>query len=446
MMSGRDTIFALSSGAGRAGIAIIRLSGPEAKATLETLTRDRAPEPRKAAYKCFYRPSDGDKLDHGLVLFFPAPHSFTGEDVAEFHIHGGPAVITSVSESLSAAGLRPAEPGEFTRRAFENGKLDLTEAEGLADLIAAQTEAQRRQALRQMEGSLGALYESWRADVVQALAYLEAIIDFPDEEIPDETRAKTAPLLTRVRHSIARHLDDKHRGERLRDGVRMVILGPPNVGKSSLLNALARRDVAIVSNISGTTRDVIEVQLDLAGIPVSVADTAGLKENSDAIESEGIRRAHMRAADADVRLWVDHVTDHGAPPAHQQIDPRDVVIVNKIDLWSAEQRQSLASDKNRLYLSVKTGEGLSELIQVLSDRVTAAYDAAEAPNLSRLRHRQALEKCHDSLGRCLETASDDISLWAEDARMASRQLGRITGRTDVEDILDVIFADFCIGK
>lgn len=446
MTIGRDTIFALSSGAGRAGIAIIRLSGPAAKTALESITRDRVPAPRKAVYACFYRPDNGEKLDHGLVLFFPAPHSFTGEDVAEFHVHGGPAVIAGLSESLILPGLRPAEPGEFTRRAFENGKLDLTEAEGLADLIAAQTEAQRRQALRQMEGSLGSLYESWRADLVRALAYLEAIIDFPDEEIPHDTRAKTAPLLTQVSAAIARHLDDNHRGERLRDGVRIVILGPPNVGKSSLLNALARRDIAIVSHISGTTRDVLEAHLDLAGIPVSVADTAGLKDSADAIESEGIRRARMRAADADLRLWVVDATDRGESLANQEIDPRDLVIVNKIDLCSAEQRQSQLSNGNRLFLSVKTGDGLSHLIKVLSDRVAAAYGVAEAPNLSRIRHRLALEQCRESLERCLDCASDDISLWAEDTRMAVRQLGRITGRTDVEDILDVIFADFCIGK
>src|SRR5215510_11614111 len=300
-----DTIVALATGAGRAGVAVIRLSGPAAGATLQALTARDLPKPRAATREAFCDPRTGISLDDGLALWFPGPHSFTGEDVAELHVHGGPAVIAAIIDAcLTQPGVRVAEPGEFTRRAFENGKLDLAEAEGLADLVDAETEGQRRQALRQRRGALSAVYDGWRERLIEAAALIEAEIDFPDEELPDALAQRAGPLLASLAADIGRHLDDAHRGERIRDGYRIAIIGPPNAGKSSLLNALAQREAAIVSDIPGTTRDVVEVRLVLAGFPVWIADTAGLREAADAIEAEGVRRALARAEEADLRIGV----------------------------------------------------------------------------------------------------------------------------------------------
>lgn len=457
------TIVALASGRGQAGVAVLRLSGPRAGAALEALTGKALPPPRTAALRRIAHPDTDETLDQGLVLWFPGPASFTGEDVAEFHLHGGPAVIDAVMAALRAVpGLASAEPGAFSRRAFEHGKLDLTQTEAIADLVAAETEAQRKQALRQMDGALGALYEGWRGGLIRALAHLEADLDFPDEDLPGGIGAQVAPVLARLRADIAAHLDDDRRGEALRDGFQVVVTGPPNAGKSSLINALAKRDVAIVSPTPGTTRDMIEVRLNLGGYPVTLVDTAGLREAGDAgdpieaIEAEGVRRARARAAQADLTIFMVDASSSDMPFAHHEQHP-DFIVLNKTDLCplSVEDLQNrLQSDPEtgqnlpHFRISVHTGDGLDTLIQALEADVVARMSPREAPSLTRARHRTALEDAGDHLARA-ETAirsGAEPELIAEDVRLAARSLGRITGRVDVEDILDVVFADFCIGK
>ncbi|HYD31813.1 MAG TPA: tRNA uridine-5-carboxymethylaminomethyl(34) synthesis GTPase MnmE [Azospirillaceae bacterium] len=439
------TIFALASAPGRAGVAVIRLSGATAGSALEALTGKAPPPPRHAALRGLRDPRTGEVLDQGLVLWFPAPHSFTGEDVAEFHVHGGRAVVASVIEVLAALPfLRLAEPGEFTRRAFENGKFDLTAAEAVADLVDAETAAQRRQALRQLDGELGRLYEGWRSRLTRALAHLEADIDFPDEDLPEGVASAVRPHLEGLISAISAHLDDRHRGERLRDGVYIAIVGAPNAGKSSLLNALARRDAAIVSARAGTTRDVVEVHLDLSGYPVILADTAGLRETLDEIESEGIRRALDRAAKADLKIAVFDGTQWPVLDAAtlDLVDDSAVAVVNKADL--AVLDSPVIGGRPALAVSAATGNGLPELTARLEGEVADRLAGSGAPALTRARHRAALEECRDSLGRALQAPLPELA--AEDVRLASRALGRITGRVDVEDLLDVIFRDFCIGK
>jgi tRNA modification GTPase len=450
----RDTIFAPASGAGRAAVAVVRISGPGAAAAVREMTGGELPEPRRARLAELRDPANGEALDKGIALWFPGPASFTGEDMAELHLHGGHAVIAAITQALAARpGVRPAEPGEFSRRAFLNGKLDLTEAEGLADLVNAETEAQRRQALRQMEGALGRLYEGWRETLVGALAHLEADIDFPDEDLPDAVAARVRPQILRIKHEITQHLADNRRGERLRDGLYIAIVGPPNVGKSSLLNALARRDAAIVAATAGTTRDVIEVHLDLGGLPVIVADTAGLRGALDAIEDEGVRRARARAAAADLRIAMVEATrwpeiDSEVAPA---IDGDALLVVNKIDLRRPHPAVAAAALAPRparaVAVSVRTGEGMAELLAALAAQVAervGALGPGTAPALTRARHRAALEDCVAALERFEGAALAELA--AEDVRLAARALGRITGRVDVEEILDVIFRDFCIGK
>ena len=348
-----DTIFAPASAPGRAGVAVIRISGPGAGPALLALSRRGAlPPPRRASLARLCDPATDIVIDRGLVFWFPEPDSFTGEDISEIHVHGARTVISALIEALAACpGLRLARPGEFTRRAFEHGKMDLTQAEAVADLIDAETEAQRRQAVRQMDGELGRLYDDWRAALVGALAHLEAAIDFPDEDLPADTAAAVGPRLAELRAAIAGHQDDRHRGERLRDGLYVVILGAPNVGKSSLANALSRRDVAIVSDVAGTTRDVIEVHLDLAGYPMTVVDTAGLRATADAIEQEGVRRALARAGAADLKIVM--VDAQGWPEAGKYdgdlIDDDAIVVINKVDLasWAGRRRRARGPAKRR---------------------------------------------------------------------------------------------------
>jgi len=489
-----ETIYALASALparrGGAGVAVIRLSGPRVGDALVFLTepgafarggsaRDPAlPAPRRPALRPFLDPMTGEVIDRGLVMRFVAPQSYTGEDVAEFHLHGGRAVIDA---ALAAIGRLPfcrlAEPGEFTRRAFEHGKLDLTAAEGVADLVGAETAAQRRQALRQVDGALGRLYEDWRTCLLRALAHLEADIDFPDEDLPQGMAEAVRPELMVLRDAVAAHLDDR-RGERLRDGVSIAIIGPPNAGKSSLLNLIAQREAAIVSTVAGTTRDVIEVNLDLDGYPVTVADTAGLRDTVDPIEVEGVRRARARADDADLRLLVVPAAERDGRPAdwpamagtaraalatwHPQTD---LTVVNKIDLLADRgvlNREPAAGSP--LVVSARTGEGIPALLKRLSltvaalvgdapsggdATVEAAQDRVLAPPpLTRARHREALGRCLAALDRALAAPAQGLpaELMAEDVRLAARALGRITGRVGVEDLLDVIFRDFCIGK
>jgi tRNA modification GTPase len=400
----------------------------------------KLPPPRVARHVRFRDPDCGEDLDDGLALWFPAPHSVTGEDVAELHLHGSRGVLAVVMAALGRLGLRLAEPGEFTRRAFLNGKLDLTQAEAVADLAAAETEAQRRQALRQLDGRLGEIYRCWGEQLLRLLAHLEAAIDFPDEELPPEIEAEVAEGSERLADEIERHLADGHRGERLRDGIAVAIVGPPNAGKSSLLNQLARREAAITSPIAGTTRDVIEVAIDLAGYPAVLADTAGLRDSADLIEQEGLRRALKRAEEAELRLFVfDACRPEDANGAAAWPGPDTLLVANKIDLTS--NRDALPA--GAIPVSALTGEGLPALIAGLASRIEQTYDIA-APILTRARHREALEMALAALQRSL--AADLPELRAEDLRLSWRTLGRITGRVDAEDLLDVIFADFCLGK
>ena len=442
-----DTIFALATSPGRAGIAVLRLSGPAAGGALRAFA-GRLPPPRRASLARLRDPASGEILDDGLMLLFPAPRSFTGEEVAELHVHGGRAVIAALLAALARLpGLRLAEPGEFTRRAFENGRLDLTEAEGLADLVAAETEAQRRQALRQLEGELGRLYESWRERLLRALAQLEAEIDFPEEGLPGDLRQRIAVEAAVLREEIARHLADDGRGERLRDGVAVAILGPPNAGKSSLMNALARREVAITAASAGTTRDVIEAALDLGGYPVVLADTAGLREAAEEVEAEGVRRARARAASADLRLVVvDASRPQEAGALAGLIDRATILVANKIDLApldGAAWADALGAGP-ALRLSAHTGAGMEALLERLGAEVARRFAPGATPAITRARHRQALEACRASLDRFAEASLPELA--AEDLRAATRALGRITGRVDVEDMLDIIFREFCIGK
>jgi len=456
-----DTIFALASGKARAGIAVLRISGEKAGVALTQLSGNSLPEPRYATRVALRDPKTGDALDFALAIWFPKPASFTGEAVAELHVHGGPAVVAGVLESLShLAGLRPAEPGEFTRRAFENGQLDLTAVEGLADLVQAETASQRRLALRQVEGALFERYEAWREGLLRALAGVEAAIDFADEELPPEILNSARDAAAKILREIRAHLDDGHCGERLRDGFRIVLLGAPNAGKSTLLNALARREAAIVSHLPGTTRDVIEVAMDIDGFAVTIADTAGLRKTRTAIEQEGVNRAHARARDADLKLVL--FDSGGAAETEQDaetqslIDDNTLILLTKCDLRDAgndqEQTAKTGAGAAALLISAKTGAGMAALWQRLKEEIAARMQGSETVPLTRLRHRMGLEDCADALARFLrldaqaEEQAEEIALAAEDLRLGVRALGRLTGRVDVEDVLDRLFAEFCIGK
>ena len=443
-MHPRDqTIFALSSGRLPSAIALVRVSGPQAGKIVTTLA-GKLPSPRMAT-RALLRDVGQRPIDDAVVLWFPAPASATGEDVAEFHVHGGRAVLAALFAALSAfENVRAAEPGEFTRRAFENGKLDLTEAEGLDDLIHADTDRQRRQALRQLKGLLGDKARDWRARIIEASALIEAGIDFSDEgDVPAEliapALAKVKALLTEIEEVLA----GQGRSERLRDGLVVAIAGPPNVGKSTLMNQLARREVAIVSPHAGTTRDVIEVQLDLDGYPVTVIDTAGIRETDDPVEQEGVRRARARAADADLVLWL---TD-ALPVAIQHDGPAPVWMVrNKIDLEAASRPLAEASGQGGFQISASRGDGLPELIAALVGFAQNYFGGSEGGLIGRTRQRKLLQETAASLRRCIEVVGQGEELAAEELRMAAHSLGRLLGRVDVEDILDVIFREFCVGK
>jgi tRNA modification GTPase len=441
-MHSRDqTIFALSSGRLPSAIAIVRVSGPRAGPALIALA-GKTPPPRMAT-RTSLRDGQGEPIDDVLVLWFPGPASATGEDVAEFHVHGGRAVIASLLAALSSLEqMRAAEPGEFTRRAFENGKLDLTEAEGLDDLIHADTDRQRRQALRQLKGLLGDRARDWRARIIEASALIEAGIDFSDEgdvsaELLMPARAKIAALLEEIREVLAA----RGKAERLRDGMVVAIAGPPNVGKSTLINQLARRDVAIVSPHAGTTRDVIEVQLDLDGYPVTVIDTAGIRETVDPVEQEGVRRARARAEEADLVLWLVDGSD-GEHPPDSSIPLW--ILRNKIDLEVAARRGGVG--RAGFEISAARGDGVPELISALVRFAEDFFGRGEGGVVTRERQRDLLQLTVAALHRSIAMFDHGEEFAAEDLRIAAYALGRLLGRVDVEDILDVIFREFCIGK
>ena len=453
-MVDRSTIFALSSGRPPSAIAVIRISGPQACTALERLI-GRVPDARKAALARVCDPENGEAIDEALALWFPAPHSETGEDVAELQLHGGQAVIAAVLKALgTVAGCRLAEPGEFTRRAFENGKLDLTAVEALGDLIFAETSAQCRQAFRQLKGLIGDRAEAWRGRLIEALALVEARIDFSDEaDVPEDLIAPAAAIARSLRDEIAAALADGRRGERLRDGLVVAIAGPPNAGKSTLFNRLARREAAIVSPYAGTTRDVIEVHLDLDGYPLTILDTAGIRGSCEPVEQEGIRRARARAAEADLVLWVTDVSAGGrmgTEMAQLKEGPPHWLIQNKIDLLRSAPAQSKKDEHEFIFsLSATECEGLEELIAALAQFATDLFAGGENAVVTRARHREMLEQAVAALDRAVAEGADASpreELIAEELRQASSALGRLTGRVDVEDVLDKIFRDFCIGK
>ena len=443
-----DTIFAPATAPGRAAVAVVRLSGPRAGEALSTLA-GRRPAPRRAAVRKL-KDAVGRVLDEALVLWMPGPASYTGEDSAELHLHGGPAVVAGVLEALAGLGLRLAEPGEFTRRAFENGRLDLAQAEGVADLIEAETEAQRRQALDQLDGALGRAREAWRSDLVEALALFEAAVDFPDEDLPEDVAARARPAIERLLTALKSALEGVERAERVRDGYAIALIGAPNAGKSTLLNALSRREAAIVTATPGTTRDVIEVRLQLAGYKVILADTAGLRDTLDEVEAEGVRRARRRAEAADLRLWVVDGAGVEASPAPDALRPGDLCLVAKADLpvgGAAAQAlvEAVAQGLEPHRLSAHRAEDIAALEAVLSQHVIAALGSAEPPSATRLRHAALLAEAVQRLESALGLSAEP-ELAAEDVRLAARALDRITGKIGPEDVLDRIFSTFCIGK
>ncbi|MGD9838459.1 MAG: tRNA uridine-5-carboxymethylaminomethyl(34) synthesis GTPase MnmE [Afipia sp.] len=444
MQSPDQTIFALSSGRTPSAIAILRVSGPQARMAVERLC-GQLPAPRLAQFATL-RDLDGSAIDESVTLWFPGPYSATGEDVAEFHVHGGRAVIAAMFDALgSIDGLRPAEPGEFTRRAFENGKLDLTEAEGLDDLIHADTDRQRRQALRHLKGLLGAKAETWRQQIIEASALIEAGIDFSDEgDVSAELVAPALEKITALKSEIEETLHSSAQSERLREGLTVAIAGPPNAGKSTLLNRLARREAAIVSPHAGTTRDVIEVHLDLDGYPVTVIDTAGVRDTHDPVEQEGVRRARDRARTSDLVLWLVDANDKGATLPATEDDHAPV--------WTVRNKVDLAGDGNanaaraQFDISASRGDGVSELIAALVSYAQDYFGSGEMALVSRARHRTLLRETVEALDRAGRSADMGDELLAEELRIAIHSLGRLTGRVDVEDILDAIFREFCIGK
>jgi tRNA modification GTPase len=437
------TIYALSSGQGRSALAVIRVSGPGAIRALQALT-GAIPKPRRATVATI-RAANGLVLDHALVLFFPAPRSATGEDLAEFHVHGGAAVVNGVLDALSGLeGLRLALPGEFTKRAFLNGRMDLTQAEGVADLIDAETPAQAALALRQLDGGLGALYEAWRQTLLRGLAFVEAVIDFPDEDVPDSAAQSVRPSLAALATEIRAHLADGGRGEAIRDGISVVLLGAPNAGKSTLLNALAKREAAIVADTPGTTRDLVEVRILAGGLPVTLVDTAGLRDSSDPVEQEGIRRARAKGERAHIRLGLADCRYANAAAVVAVLRPGDLLLWTKADLCQRAPKPIPGIEQ--ALVSATSGQGMDSLRQWLAGRVAQLAAVPEAPIITRARHRESLTMAVAHLDRGLNALGHGVELGAEDLRVAARAIGRITGRVDVEDVLDLVFAEFCIGK
>ena len=437
-----DTIFALSSGAGVSGVAIIRLSGELAFEAVADLTRSSLPPPRLALVRKIFEKS-GEILDEGLVIRFPSPASFTGEDVVELHVHGGIATVDAILKSLAAFdGLRLAEPGEFTRRAFENGKLDLTSVEALSDLIAAETEAQRLQALRQLSGTFGKKCDFWRGELIGVLAHLEAWIDFPEEDLPEHLIKETKHNILYFKNIISQYIEDNKVGERIRSGFSLAIIGPPNAGKSSLLNFFAGRDAAIVSKQAGTTRDVIEVRCAIGGLPVTFSDTAGLRQSTDQIEEEGVKRALSVSADADLQILVR------APDCPELEDPGFIAVAGDgrppcIEVWNKSDLGA-SPVSGTLSISLKTGKNCDQLVKKIETQLQGMLPREGSAPLTRRRHREALESCLMHLDRAAE--GSEIELIAEDIRLSTRAMGKITGHVDVEDILDRLFNEFCIGK
>ncbi len=431
----KHTIFALASAQGRAGVSVIRLSGADALAAVSRLT-DRTLKPRHAAYASLS--FGGEVIDQAIIIYFPAPHSFTGEDCVELHVHGSRAVLDRLYGLFVDFGLRLAEPGEFSRRAVENGKIDLTQAEGIADLVDAETEAQRRQALTQLDGGLRRRYEGWRGDLVDLLARLEVYIDFPDEDLPDDLSQAILARIGQLRDSLNTALAEADRGRQIREGYRIVILGEPNAGKSSLFNVLLKAEAAIVTPVAGTTRDIIEAQLRLGPYSVLLYDTAGLRETEEVVEREGIRRARAKADEADLRIWL---VDAGRPDVPDDMREGDLLVFSKADLVRGVSRETPA-----YVVSTTTGQGIGELVEAIEQRVTEALSGQTFPAATRERHRERLLAARDYLEEALASRLRVPELTAENVRMALNSFEALFGRYDVEGVLDVVFSTFCIGK
>ena len=438
-----DTIFSLATAVGRSATAMIRISGSRGR-DLSSVFNFDMPEPKVAKLRILAHQKQ--RLDQSIILFFKGPESYTGEDVIEFHIHGGRAVIESIYKVLiNQTGFRLAENGEFSRRAVVNGRIDLTAAEGINDLINAQTEAQRIQGLQQLEGGLRRQLEIWSESIKTYGAHIEAYIDFPDEEIPSDVLTKLVIDIQETGIEMEKFLDDGRKGEILRDGMKVAVIGPPNVGKSSFVNWLTKRDIAITSQEAGTTRDIIEANINLSGYPVIVADTAGLRKSAGNIEAEGIKRARQWAIGAELRLLIlDPPNALRASLFSDLLKPNDIIIMNKTD----RQTSAKTRNPNWLYMSVKTGDGLSDVLEKITDVALLKMGEHGSVSITQTRHRKLISECIYLLGNArlglLNKA--DLELVAEDIRSANHSIGRITGKVDVEDLLDIVFTDFCIGK
>ncbi|WP_295174701.1 tRNA uridine-5-carboxymethylaminomethyl(34) synthesis GTPase MnmE [uncultured Brevundimonas sp.] len=433
-----DTIFALATPPGRGAIAVLRLSGPGVETALTALGAIRL-KPRMASVRDLSHA--GEHIDQALVLRFVAPNSYTGEDAAELHLHGGRAVVEAASRALIALGLRPAEPGEFTRRAFQNGRMDLAQAEAVADLIDAETSAQAKQALGQLDGKLSETYAGFRRDLLHALALVEAEIDFPDEEVPDNLARTAGPVLDRLGADLRRAVDTGRRGERVRDGYRIVLIGETNAGKSSLFNALVAREAAIVTPIAGTTRDVLDADLVIGGYAVTLSDTAGLRDSDDPVEAEGVRRARMRAEQADLRLWVRAPGDpDGVAAAY--VKNGDLIVATKSDLGVSLAR----GGHETLAVSTTTGDGLAELRDWIAARLAQDLSGADFPAVTQERHRLRLLEALESVDAARVALNVASEMAGDDLRRAADALARVTGAIGVEDILGEVFSTFCIGK
>lgn len=450
-----DTIFALASGAGRVGVSVIRISGPDAHRACRALLGGKLPKARRASVRVIQKPDDGSAIDQALVLRFNAPASFTGEDLVELQLHGSTAVVQAVASALFDLGLRQALAGEFTRRAFDNGRMDLTEAEGLADLIDAESEAQRQQAYRQMDGGLRRIYEDWRSQLLDALAQIEGEIDFPDEQdVPDKLSKAAGPGLDLLIGALSRALEDSQAGERIRHGVDIAIIGPPNAGKSTIINSLVKKEAAIVSDEAGTTRDIVEVPIDIAGVPVRLSDTAGLRETESRIEAEGVRRARVRAESADLRIGVIDISDQSAlPDIIDQLSSGDIVVFNKTDLLGGGGDIAINVSRETftvLQLSSKDASnesgGIERLREALEAIISQRYGVREDAGLTRARHRDCVSRAKEALSNARRNLDIAPELSGEDMRRALHAIKELAGEADIEAVLDRIFSRFCIGK
>lgn len=442
------TIFALSSGPGVAGVAVIRVSGKYTNEVIKTLTGKDLPQPRVATLRKINNINNSGLIDEGIVLWFPGPESYTGEDMAEFHIHGSRAVINAMHNTISKIqNCRLAEPGEFTRRAFQNGKVNLLKAESIADLVAAETEIQRKQAVKIMNGKTSNKFNSWRSKLIKILSHIEAKIDFPDEDLPKDILKEVNNISSEVLKEIKKSLNDDKVGEIIREGFKIAIVGPTNVGKSSLLNYLSKKDVAIVSEIAGTTRDVIETHLNLDGYPVIISDTAGIRESKDEIEKKGIKLALKRAEEADLRLVVIEPKNLNFTGFLKDLfDENSILIINKSDLLQKKLDNQIKK-LNHVLISLKKKTNLDDLIFEIKKKLQNKFLNYDEILITRERHRQHLEQCVVHLETFAQKNEEkDFDKAAEDLRLASRHLGMIVGKVDVEEILGSIFNDFCIGK